>query len=59
MKEIMVSEFRNIGQYLFPTSIRMVNKLRRDTYTELILENVELDIKIPSRIFSRAYLERK
>jgi outer membrane lipoprotein-sorting protein len=59
MKEIMVSEFRNIGQYVFPTSIRMVNKLRRDTYTELILENVELDIKIPSRIFSRAYLERK
>jgi hypothetical protein len=59
MKEITVSKFETIGQYRFPTSIRMVNKLRRDTYTELILDNVELDIKIPDRIFSKAYLERK
>lgn len=59
MKEIMVSEFESIGQYRFPTSIKMVNKLRQDTYTELILENVKLDIDIPARIFSRAYLERK
>jgi outer membrane lipoprotein-sorting protein len=59
MKEITVSKFETIGQYRFPTSIRMVNKLRRDTYTELILDNVQLDIKIPDRIFSKAYLERK
>jgi outer membrane lipoprotein-sorting protein len=59
MKEITVGAFQNIGKYRFPTSIRMVNKLRRDTYTELTLENVELDIKIPDRIFSKAYLERK
>lgn len=59
MKEITVSEFKNIGQYRFPTLIKMVNKLRQDTYTELTLENVKLDINIPARIFSRAYLERK
>jgi outer membrane lipoprotein-sorting protein len=59
MKEITVSEFRSIGRYRFPTSIRMVNKLRRDTYTELVLENIKLDIKIPDRIFTKAYLERK
>ena len=59
MKETTVSAFENIRQYRFPTSIKMVNKLRRDTYTELILENVDLDIRIPERIFSKAYLERK
>jgi len=59
LKEITIREFKNIGQYRFPTSIKMVNKIRRDTYTELILENVELDIEIPERIFSKAYLERK
>ena len=59
MREITVSEFEKIGRYRFPTSMRMVNKLRQDTYTELILENIKLDIKIPDRIFTRAYLERK
>ena len=59
MKEITVSEFKNIDQYTFPTSIKMVNKLRRDTYTELILENVKLDISISDRFFTKAYLERK
>ena len=59
MKEITLGEFRKIGRYRFPTSIRMVNKLRRDTYTELVLNDVELDVQIPDRIFSKAYLERK
>ena len=59
MKEITVSEFKNVNKYTFPTSIKMVNKLRRDTYTELILENVKLDISIPDRVFTKAYLERK
>ena len=54
-----VREFKNIGQYRFPTSIMMINRLRKDTYTELLLDNVELDIRIPDRIFTKAYLERK
>lgn len=59
MKEITLSEFKNIDQYRFPTSIKMENKLRKDTYTELRLDDVELDINIPDRIFTKAYLERK
>jgi outer membrane lipoprotein-sorting protein len=59
LKEISISEFKRIGGYTFPTDIKMVNKLRKDTYTELILEDVELDIKTPDRIFTKAYLERK
>jgi len=59
LKEITTTEFTSMRRYTFPTRIRMVNKLRRDTYTELKLEDVELDIKIPDRIFTKAYLERK
>ncbi len=59
LKEITIREFKNIGQYRFPTAIKMVNKIRKDTYTELLLDNVELDIRIPDRIFTKAYLERK
>ncbi len=59
LKEITVSEFKKIGTYNYPTKIKMVNKLRKNTYTELILKDVELDINIPSRIFSKSYLERK
>lgn len=59
LKEVTTTEFITIRNYTFPTRIRMVNRLRRDTYTELKLEDVELDIKIPDRIFTKAYLERK
>ena len=59
MKEVTVSAFKKIGRYNFPTSIKMVNKLRQDTYTELLLDNIKLDTEIPDRIFTRAYLERK
>jgi outer membrane lipoprotein-sorting protein len=59
MKEITISDFEKIGDKNYPTKIRMENKLRQNTYTELILGNVKLDVSIPERIFTKAYLERK
>jgi len=59
MKEISVSEFKKIEGHNFPTSIKMVNKLRKDTYTEMIMEDVELDTEIPAKVFTKSYLERK
>lgn len=59
MKEIYNTDFKRIGGRNYPTKVRMVNKLRQNTYTELILEDVELDIKIPTKVFTKAYLERK
>ena len=59
MKEISAGEFKRIGQYTFATRVRMVNKLRQDTFTELILSDVELDVAVPDRVFTKAYLERK
>lgn len=59
MKETTITDFKKIGERNYPTRIKMVNKLRQNTYTELVLEQVKLDIKIPDRIFTKSYLERK
>ena len=59
MRETTITDFKKIGAHNYPTKIKMVNKLRKDTYTELVLEDVKLDIKIPKRIFTKSYLERK
>jgi outer membrane lipoprotein-sorting protein len=59
LKETVISDFKKIGDKNYPTKIRMENKLRQNTYTELVLENVKLDTEIPSRVFTKAYLERK
>jgi len=59
MKETTITDFKKIGERNYPTKIKMVNKLRQKTYTELNLEEVKLDIKIPDRIFTKSYLERK
>ncbi len=59
MKELNVLETREIASRDFPVRIRMINKLRKDTYTELSFDNIKLDISIPDKYFSIGYLERK
>jgi outer membrane lipoprotein-sorting protein len=59
MKEIVISGFTKVGNKNYPTRVRMENKLRLNTYTEMVLENVKLDVELPSRVFTKAYLERK
>jgi len=59
LKEMTILDFKKIGKRNYPIRVKMVNKLRRDTYTELVIEDIELDIKIPAKVFTRSYLERK
>jgi outer membrane lipoprotein-sorting protein len=59
MKEIIVLETKKYGARQYPVHIRMENKLRKNTFTELTLNEIEIDITIPSKIFTKAYLERK
>ena len=59
MKELNVLETRQIASRDFPVRIRMINKLRKDTYTELSFDDIKLDISIPDKYFSIGYLERK
>jgi len=59
LKEMTVIDFKKIGKRNYPTRVKMINKLRQDTYTELVIEDIEIDIQIPEKIFTKAYLERK
>ena len=59
MKEIMVDDFQRINSHNYPTRVIMVNKLRKDTYTELSLAEILLDAQVPEKVFTKAYLERK
>lgn len=59
MKELIVLEFKEISGHKYPTRIKMVNKLRRDSYTEMVIENIEIDTKIDEKIFTKSFLERK
>jgi len=59
LKEFMVLRTEQVGSYNFSVHIKMVNKLRKDTYTEMEFHTIKLDVKIPAGVFSKAYLERK
>ena len=59
MKEFVVLRTERIGSYNFPVHIKMINKLRKDTYTEMEFHTITLDIPVPDNIFTKAYLERK
>jgi len=59
MKEILISDYQKIGERNYPTKIRMVNMLRQNTYSELTLTKIKIDAEIPSKIFTKFYLERK
>ena len=59
MKEIFISDYKKIGTRNYPTKVKMVNKLRPNTYSEMIIDEITLDVPIPARIFERSYLERK
>jgi len=59
MKELKVLEVKKIGTRHYPVHIRMENKLRKDTFTELIFEEIKIDVPIPEKVFTKAFIERK
>lgn len=59
LKELFNTDFKKINGRNYPTRVKMINRLRQNTHTELILEEIEIDIAIPEKFFSKAYLERK
>jgi outer membrane lipoprotein-sorting protein len=59
MKEIDIYDYRRIGERNYPTRITMYNKLRQNTYSEMVIDDITLDEPIPAQVFTKAYLERK
>jgi outer membrane lipoprotein-sorting protein len=58
LKEMLVDEIQKLGDRYYITKMRMVDMLKSDSYTELILTNIEIDPTIPDSIFSLRNLER-
>ncbi|MBN2538039.1 outer membrane lipoprotein-sorting protein [candidate division WOR-3 bacterium] len=58
LKEMRVEDFRRIAGRNFPTRVRMVNRLRSDTWTEMEFTEIELDVTVPPGVFDKSYLER-
>ncbi len=59
LKTIDVLESRKIGTQYYPTHVKMENKLRKDTWTEFVLSDVEIGSSFPAEVFTVKYLERK
>ncbi|HOX14132.1 MAG TPA: outer membrane lipoprotein-sorting protein [Spirochaetia bacterium] len=58
LKESRSLEVRNIGGRWYPVRTEMVNRLRKDTRTVFVLEDLKLDTRIPDSRFSMAELTK-
>ncbi len=59
LKEFYVDEARWIGDRYYITKFRMEDKIKKDSYTEIILKNIIIDPDIPEAIFTLKNLERR
>ncbi len=59
MKAVTVLDVKKIGMRHYPVHVLMENRLRKNTFTELRLNEIQIDIAVPSDVFTKAYLERK
>ncbi len=58
LKESRSLEVRNIGGRWYPVRTEMVNRLRKDTRTVFVLEDLRLDTRIPDSRFGMAELTK-
>jgi outer membrane lipoprotein-sorting protein len=59
MKEIYIYDYKKIAGRNYPTRVKMINKIRQNTYSEMVIDEISIDITIPNKVFTKAYLERK
>ncbi|MBN2381059.1 outer membrane lipoprotein-sorting protein [candidate division WOR-3 bacterium] len=58
MKDVQITEWKRVSGKNYPTKIRMENKLRKNTWSEFVITDIQIGISIPSNIFTKGYLER-
>ena len=59
LKASYSSDVKQIGGRFYVTKTRMEDKLRQNTYTEMIFTNIKLDEPIPASVFTLQNLEKK
>ncbi len=58
MKDVEILEFKRVSGRNYPTRIRMENKLRKNTWSEFVITDIQIGISIPTNVFTKGYLER-
>jgi len=59
LKIMIMSKIKNYGNRFYPTVIMMKNKLRRKTWTKMIMTNIVFKVKLPRQVFSLSNLDRE
>jgi outer membrane lipoprotein-sorting protein len=59
LKVMTVLENTEINGKKYPSRIRMEVQIKKDSYTEIIMEDIKLDIEIDESIFSFSNLEKR
>jgi len=58
MKDVQILEFKRVSGKNYPTRIKMENKLRKNTWSEFVITDIQIGVSIPSNVFTKGYLER-
>lgn len=59
LKELTVNSYEKIGDRYYTTNVKMEDKVKKNSYTEVISSNIKIDVKIDDSVFSLANLEKK
>ena len=59
LKILTVEDIQKIGDRYYITSFKMEDKIRLDSYTRLILKDIQINSDIPENIFTLKNLERR
>jgi len=59
LKVMSVQKIERFSSRYYPTHISMEDKLRKDSKTEFIMEDIQFDVQIPPSTFTRRNLEKK
>jgi len=58
MKDVQILEWKRVSGKNYPTRIKMENKLRKNTWSEFVITNIQIGVSIPANVFTKGYLER-
>ncbi|MDD2716695.1 MAG: outer membrane lipoprotein-sorting protein [Candidatus Wallbacteria bacterium] len=59
LKLMSVLEYKPCGDRWFATKMRMEDKIKGNSYTEIQITDIELDVAIPDQVFTMQNLERR
>ncbi len=59
LKQLTVQKVEQINDRFYPTHMTMVDKLKKNSKTEFIVDEIQFDVKLPSNTFTRRNLEKR